>query len=254
MNPSESNPLYPASAPPFVPRQAKLNSGCRFGIFRFLGEGWNLMANQFWPFVGFYLLAYVLFSAVSSFVIPVFFLAYPIFGGYFYFCVKESRGQRGSIDDLFDGFKRKFGSLAMLSFIVTSPVLLFFVPAMVFLGWMVLAATDSSEPTPPPSLALAVSGLLLLIGLIFLILQFITTLATMLCLDCDIGWGPAMRLANRCFWRHPFRATLFSFLFNFLNLIGVLVFFVGSFVTGAWTAAAYARLYESAFGDEASPA
>lgn len=242
-------PLLPGNQPTvFTPREAKLNSNFNFGIREALGAGWTTMVADFWPFVGFYALASIILSVASQLILPIFFLTYPAMGGFMYYTVKRLRGQTADIEDIFEGYKRRFGTTALLSFILTIPFLLGMLPVI---GTFVYFAQkpEAIESNPFATLGLVGGGVILTL-IILAILGTITGLATLLSLDCDIGCGKAFRLASKAFGKHPVKLVIFSIITMILAYVGVFAFFVGSFVTGAWGITAYSYIYEKAFGDE----
>ena len=245
------NPVVPGDPSVFTPREAKLNPDFNFGVFEALGSGWRLMLTDFWPFVGLFALVSIIIGVAANLVFPIFFLTFPMIGGYMYYTLKRLRGEPADLDNVFDGFKRRFGSLAMLSFLVCLPLLIGLIP-LIGLIFYVAAEPYWIESNAPLAIGIIGGGTALFI-LIYSIVGTITTLASLLCLDCDIGWSKAMGLATRAYGKRFFKMTLYSLLGSFLINAGVLVFYVGCFVSGAWIISSISCVYEKAFGDTRAP-
>jgi len=255
---SELNVLAP-SLPPvlgmlisFTPRIPRLNPDFSFSVFRSLGDGWRTMLGDFWLFVGFYALASVILSLASNLLIPIFFLTFPLLGGYMYYTLKRIRGNSGNIEDIFDGFKRRFGSLVVLSFIASIPFVLVIIAIFATAIWSEINP-GAIESNLPLAIALLGGGFVLLLTAATII-ACLCWMASLLCMDCDITWSKAFGLAVKAYGKRFFRLTAFFLISCFLANIGVLVFFVGFFVTGAWMVIAFSHVYEKAFGDSPNPA
>jgi hypothetical protein len=232
---------------PFVPRVARLNPNFSFSVFQCLGDGWRTLLSDFWPLVGFYALVSIILGMASNFLLPIFFLTFPTLGGYMYYTLKRIRGQRGDIEDIFDGFRRRFGSLAMLSFILSIPIVLMIIPFVAVAVWEGINP-GALEANAVLAFSLLGGGIVLLLTATAII-SSICWMATMLCLDCDITWSKAFGLALKAYGQRFFRFTAFILISSFLASLGVLVFFVGVFVTQAWMAVSFSHIYEKAFGD-----
>lgn len=239
---------YPPANHSFFPRQARLKSDFNFGIFDVIGKSWKVMVSNFWPFVGFYALVQVIIGFASNLVFPVFFMLFPMMGGYMYYTLKRVRGQNGDLENLFDGFKRRFGSLVAISTLMWIPI---FVVLLPFIGFFIYITSNEAWAEANPGMVIGgLSGGLLLLGLVSSIFGTIATLAALLCLDCDASWNNALGLATKAYMKHFFKMTIFSIIAYFLLNIGVLFLVVGMFISGAWMVTAFSVLYEEAFGDQ----
>lgn len=251
-----SNPYSPPATPvggplappqPFVARNARLKGDFNFGVFESLSSGWQTMVRDFWPFVGFGALAYIIYGVASNLLIPILVGTFPMLGGYMYYTLKRVRNQPADIEVIFDGYKRRIGSTALLSFLVILPWIVGMV--VIFGGLAFFAATpEKVEANPIPAIVFGVAGTLLMV-IISTVITIVCSLATLLCLDCDIGWSKAFGLANKAFFKRMFKFIGFAIVTSILGFVGMLALFVGSFVTGAWTVAAFSHIYEEAFGD-----
>jgi hypothetical protein len=66
--------------------------------------------------------------------------------------------------------------------------------------------------------------------------------------DCDLPWRKALRLAWAAAGPHLLKLTLIYFLLMVIAYGGLLLFYVGAFVTGALASIALVFIYEDAFG------
>lgn len=247
---SPPSPPHPTAITPapFQPRPVHFNEHYEFGFGEVLGRGWNLLKTNFWPMFGLYALVYLILSFASNLIIPVFFMTFPILGGFYYYTLKKLRDEAADIETVFEGFKRRFGSLAMLSFLASLPMVIGLIPISIVIGFLVVNL-ESSPDLPVIGLSLF-AGLLLLLTIVSVIVLTITWIAAILCLDSDLDWKTALHLSRRAYNRHPLKLTLFGIIALFLMNLGFIAFFVGVFATGAWITASYSAIYLKAFGGE----
>lgn len=83
-----------------------------------------------------------------------------------------------------------------------------------------------------------------------MILNLVGTFASILILDCGLEAKASMSLAWVAIRPFLFKFLIFMVATAFLSMAGMIVFFVGMLVTGAWASVALVYLYEDAFGDE----
>lgn len=220
----------------------------RFG--NSLERAWALWKTDFWPYVGMYALMSLILGLAAQFFVTLFFLSLPIMAGYFWWVLKRHRGQRTSVEDLFFGFKRRFGDLAVLNLILSVPAIVLVLPPMVGL---VLAIVGLEEPGPWNSLT--ITGFLLVgIGaLVFLVfvnaIGAISTLASLLILDADLPWKTALGMTWKMAKPRLARLTAIYFGYGLISYLGIFVFYVGAFLAGTWSWTALVLLYEDAFGE-----
>lgn len=72
----------------------------------------------------------------------------------------------------------------------------------------------------------------------------------MLCLDCEISAGEALKLAMAACFRHFFRILMFSFLMVLVSNLGLIAIYIGVVITSLWSMMATIYIYEDLFGDE----
>ncbi len=255
--PVASQPAAPLSPAPGsslpAPRAFRYNEDYSFSIREVLGTGWTAFAANFWPTLGFLFIAAMILGVASNFLLPVFFLTYPLLGGFMFYTVRLLRGERPTVECVFDGFRRRFGALAMLSLIIS----LVSIALMLFLSVGLLGAIFSFSGEIPAEYEMMgqigsiVGGVigLILIPVIFIV-SFNCFIATLLCLDCDLGFREAYSAAWRAFRRRPWKVLLFMLVAGLISYGGVLALYFGVFVTGTWMYVCYGAIYEKAFGDE----
>lgn len=246
------NQNFPTVAPPagpraYTPRPARLKSNFNFSVFNSLSVGWKVMVENFWPFVGFYVLASLIYGVASNLVIPMFIGFFPIMGGYMYYTLLRLRGHPGDVENIFDGFKRRLGSTAMLSFLMILPLLLAMIP--LFGSVIYLSQNPEFVENSPVAFGAILTGGILFTIFVTIVMTTVTGLATLLCLDCDIGWSQAFGLGLKAFTKHAFKFFGFAIIVTILSYGGLILLFVGTFVAGAWSIGAFSHIYEEAFGD-----
>lgn len=214
-----------------------------------LARAWGLWKTDFWPFLGLYALMSVLFSVVMQVGITAFFLSFPIMVGFSWYVLKRVRGRQGSVDDLFFGFKRRFGDLAILNLIVSIPLL--FATLLVFIppfGFLIVAAESDLEGA---ALAVLIGGFVFAAALVVYfsaMIQAVASFASLLIVDCDMAWREAWRLAWRVTKPRILKLALVYLAFLTLPFFGLLALYVGAFFLGCWVSMALTFLYEDAFG------
>jgi hypothetical protein len=256
--PPTGPPPVPAATTPFVPRTAALRPGFQPQLRSSFGRAWALLTANFWPIVGCFTLTTLILSVASQFFIPVFFLTYPVMAGLYWYLLRQVRGESATVEMLFEGFRRQFGPLAIVNLIVVGISMVAMIVLMIVFaaGGVFMAgglSTLEGNIENPAAFAALFGGFFILIfffSLPLMILNLVGTFASILILDCGLEAKASMSLA----WV-AIRPFLFKFLIlmvatTFLSLAGMIVFFVGMLVTGAWASIALVYLYEDAFGDE----
>lgn len=253
-------PPVPTWASLFVPREVRPRPRFDAPILACYDRAWSLLVSRFWPFVGCFALATLILGVASQFIIPAFFLAFPLTGGFAWYGLRILRGQEASVDTLFEGFRRQFGPLAIANLIVVGIatvwalilVAVIVAVAVVFGAVGNRMAGDGGEVGPGFVTVAALIGIViwLVFAVPLFLLQAVGNFATLLILDGALGAGTALRLAWQAAKRHLAKIALFMLLSGFLASIGMVALYVGFFVTGAWAALASVCLYEEAFGEE----
>lgn len=251
-------PPVPAATTPFVPRTAALRPGFQPQLRYSFGRAWALLTANFWPIVGCFTLTTLILSVASQFFIPVFFLTYPLMAGLYWYLLRQVRGETATVELLFEGFRRQFGPLAIVNLIIVgiSMVAMIVLMIIVAAGGVFMAGGLSSLEgnIENPAAFVAMFGgffiLIFLFSLPLMILNLVGTFASILILDCGLQAKESMSLAWVAIRPFLFKFLIFMVATAFLSMAGMIVFFVGMLVTGAWASIALVYLYEDAFGDE----
>lgn len=215
-----------------------------------LERAWKLWMSDFWAYVGMYALMSLIFGVVMQFGVTTLFLSLPILVGYSWWVLKRLRGRRTSVDDLFFGFKRRFGDLAILNLILACPILLLFaIPAV----GLVLMLIGFENPGPWNTTA-TIGALVLGIGCLLLLVAghaigAVSTLTSMLIVDSDLSWRDALGRTWRVTRPRIVRLTCVYFALTVVSYLGLILLYFGVIFSGAWTWTAFVFLYEDAFGE-----
>jgi hypothetical protein len=251
-------PPVPAASAPFVPREARLRADFQPRIRYSFGRAWDLLKGDFWPLVGCFTLITLIVGVASQFFIPVFFLMYPLMAGFYWYALRKVRGQEASVDLLFEGCRRQFGPLAILNLVVvgvsTAAILFIFVVLAIVIGISAAGSANIEQALQNPATLTMVVGITTLLSLLLMVplmvLSQVSYFATVLILDCQIGAKEAMGLSWKVTKSFLGKFVLFMLISALLYFAGMLAFYVGLFVTGAWASIAMVYLYEDAFGDK----
>jgi hypothetical protein len=240
---------------PFTPRAARLRPGFRPRLRHTYGRAWNSLTTRFWPLVGCFALSSILLGVASQFYAPIFFLMFPLMGGLYWYNLLHLRGKEGTVETLFEGFRRQFGPLAILNLIITGiSFALVIVPMILLIAGLVFGAemVDSGDNPPAVGFGIMFGAMLLffLLCLPILIVSMVGNLATLLSLDCGLTARESLSLAWTATKPHLLKITLFMIANAALSLLGLIALYFGMFITGAWSTLAFVQLYEDAFGDE----
>ena len=200
-----------------------------------LRRGWELVKSDFWPIVGVTALVLGLLWAVGSSE-PIFtfhrggfkatssllgiLLSGPLMCGLYLFFLKKIRGEPARVETAFAGFSSCFVQL--------------------------LLATVVSH------LLLALGFICLILPFIYLVVAWLFTLP--LVIDKRIEFWPAMRLSRKAVARHWWKFLGFGIVLVLFNLAGVLLLFVGVFLTFPISLAALMYAYEDVFATAATQA
>ena len=193
-----------------------INRGFTIDIGGCLSRGWDLVKNNFWLTVGVsFVMGLILGASGMTYIGPLI-IGGALTGGLNWFFLKLIRGQRAGFEDAFAGFTLAFLQL--------------------MLGYLVM------------SLLASVGFLLCILPGIYLAVAWKFTLP--LIIDKRMDFWDAMELSRKVItkrWWSLFGLIIVSF---FVNLLGVLVCFIGVFVTIPITQAAMMYAYEDVFGTQ----
>ncbi len=178
-----------------------------------LNRAWRLVMNDFWPVVGVSALIWLLSFLATSSILGII-VRYPLIGGLWLYYLGRVRGQRTTMETAFSGFKVAFLQLI---------------------------------------LAGLVAKLLMVLGLICLLIPGIYLwvawhFAVPLVADKGFDFWPAMGLSRRVISKHWWKFFWFLVVLALIDLAGVALCYVGTFVALPLCMAALAYAYEDIFG------
>ena len=221
-----------------------------------ISQGWNLLQKNMGLLIGatlIYLgisialsllgaipLIGVIFSLLSLFVTA------PLMGGLFYVTLQAIRQQPVSAGDVFEGFRRAFIQLILGYVVSTILTSLCAIPAVIVgLVTLLPSLTHNQEPSPGAILATAGVGLVCLVPLIFLTVNWMFTLP--LIVDKRLDFWPAMQTSWKMVRKHWWQLFGLILLVGVMNAAGVLLCCVGLLFSIPLGFAAMMYAYETIF-------
>jgi GYF domain 2 len=221
-----------------------------------ISRGWNLLQKNMGLLVGATLIylgiaiAMSLLGAIpligAIFSLLSLFVTAPLMGGLFYVTLQAIRQQPASAGDVFEGFRRAFIQL-VLGYIVPAILTSLCVIPAVVVGLVTLlpAVTQNQEPSLGAILATVGVGLVCLLPLIFLTVNWMFTLP--LIVDKRLDFWPAMQTSWKMVRKHWWQLFGLIILVGVLNLAGVLLCCVGLLFSMPLGFAAMMYAYETIF-------
>ncbi len=221
-----------------------------------ISRGWNLLQKNMGLLIGATLiyigigialsllgaipLIGMLFSLLSLFVTA------PLMGGLFYVTLQAIRQQPTSAGDVFEGFRRAFIQL-VLGYVVSAILTgLCAIPAVIVgLATLLPSLTQHQEPSPGAILATVGVGLVCLVPLIFLTVNWMFTLP--LIVDKRLDFWPAMQTSWKMVRKHWWQLFGLIILVGVMNVAGVLLCCVGLLFSMPLGIAAMMYAYETIF-------
>jgi hypothetical protein len=215
-----------------------------------LKTGWTLIRDQYWLFVGMALVAMIL----GSFV-PFGIILGPMMCGIYLALFRRRRGEMVEFGILFKGFDY-FGESVVATLIHYVPMVIILVPFyIVFYVGLILSGlfiTPGEGGDPDPSKLLGFFAVLLVFGLVvmfvMILLSVVFTFSYPLIVDRKMSGIDAAKLSVRAalanFW--PLLGLLL--INGLIGFFGVLLCYVGFFLTLPVSFAAIAVAYEQVFG------
>ncbi len=234
--------------------------GGHVDVFGTLGEAFELWKKNFWPLVGGTALIVIVQMMIG--LIPLvgtlsgLFLNGVFYGGLYYYYLGKKRGQHREIGDVFAGFTRALGPLVLCSLIqaaVSIAVLVTFGAPL--LGVIISAAfAGGGHVDTFPTLAPPMIGLLVIGGLLLLYLAVSFVFAFALVIDKGLGPWTAIVTSWRVVSRNWFSVFFTLLCGAILAALGVVLLFVGVFLTIPLGLGAVICAYEALFNTPAANA
>jgi hypothetical protein len=211
-----------------------------------LSGGWELVRDQYWLFVAMTLVGFMIGSAV-----PLGILMGPMMCGLYLAFFKRRRGEPIEFGTLFKGFDY-FGNSVVAAILHTLPIIVIVVPAyfVFYLGMVVSMVAMGDEPNAAGPIGMMLSFMLFIV-IIFTVIIVVTlgfTFAYPLIVDRKLQGFDAVKLSFKAAMGNFVRLLGLVILCGLVNAVGVLVCYVGVFLTFPITYAAVAVAYEQVFG------
>ena len=256
-------PPLSGAVPAAEPLESILVRDYDLEIGRCIGNGWNLLKNNFGLlFAGFLIYLGIEFAigllGAIPFVGPLFSLANlfvvgPLLGGIYYVNLQAIRRQPVGAGDVFVGFRRNYLHLFLGNLVPGLIAGLCLIPAgIVALLTMLPSAVNHRPLTGVHVLIIIAAVVVCVIPMIFLQINWLFTLP--LVVDRGMGFWTAMQTSWRLVIKHWWRVFGLALLVILINMGGLLLCCVGLLFTGPITFAALMYGYESIFGSGRPPA
>jgi DNA-directed RNA polymerase subunit RPC12/RpoP len=174
-----------------------------------ISEAWHILTANLWPFIGVFLLYWVVISVASQ-CVPFggLILTGPLECGLALYCLKKTRGEYAEVSDLFGGFKffgRALGAYWLMALLT-------------FLAF----------------LALFVPGIIVALGF---------SLTYFFIIDTQLGVWDSMMASWNILKGYKWQLFLISLVCGLINILGILCLFVGLLVTVPLSFIAIACVY-----------
>lgn len=201
-----------------------------------IGDAWRLFRLEPGLLVGLSLLQWVISTGMGS--VPFLgqlasaVLSPTLLAGFFLAVWKLDRGERASVDDLFAGFRLRFGPLLVVGLIFLGICL-----ALLLLGAAVVAigiGLGLENVSQHPGLLMAVVLLVCLALMLILMALFTMNYATVLVMLSHCEPGAAYRLAFRAFMVNVLPFLVFGLASSLLYLLGLLPLLLGLLIVSPW--------------------
>jgi len=212
-----------------------------------LKNGWELIKDQYWLFVG--------ISAVGALIggaVPLGILLGPMMCGQYLTFFKKRRGEPIEFGTLFKGFDF-FGPSLVATLLHIVPILAIVIPAyFLFYISMVVSMVAQGGNDPNPAAMFGIMGAFILFWLVVMVVViFISigfTFSYPLIVDRKLQGMDAVKLSFRGAIANFWRLLGMSILSSLLSIAGILLCYVGIFLVFPIVYAAVACAYEQVFG------
>lgn len=213
---------------------------------RCIKNGWALIKDQYWLFVGMGFVAMLIGQAV-----PLGILFGPMMCGLYLTFLMRRRGEPTEFATLFKGFDF-FGPSLIATLLLVVPILMIIIP-MYFLFYISLFASLLAMGNDPnPAAVLGVFGLFGFFIIIVIVVISLISLGFMfsypLIVDRKLQGFEAVKLSFKGALANFWRLVGLSLLMSLLSMAGMLFCFVGMYLVLPVIHAAVVSAYEQVFG------
>jgi uncharacterized membrane protein len=213
-----------------------------------LKEGWNLVKDQYWLFVGMCLVGMLIGSAI-----PFGILLGPMMCGIYFTFFQLRRGRAIEFGNLFKGFDY-FGQSLIATLIHVVPIVIIVVPAYIafYVGFILTMLQQQQSGEPNPGLLFGFLGVFMIFWLVVVVAIIVVsigfTFVYPLIVDRGYSGIDAVKLSFRAAMSNFWRLLGLTLLTALLGFVGVLLCFVGILLVYPVVFAALAVAYEQVFG------
>lgn len=213
-----------------------------------LKEGFDLIKNQYWFFVGMCFVAILVGSAV-----PFGILMGPMMCGMYMTFFMKRTGQPIEFATLFKGFDY-FGQSVIATLIHVVPIVIIIVPAylLFYVGFAISLAAGGSGDEANPMFAFGFLGFMivfwLVIFVIIILISIAFTFSYPLIVDRQLKAVDAVKLSARAAMANFWKLLGLSLMSGLMSFVGALCCYVGVFFVFPIAYAALAIAYEQVFG------
>lgn len=208
-----------------------------------LKDGWELIRDQYWLFVGMSLVGII----IGSFV-PFNILLGPMMCGLYLALFRRQRGEQVEFGDLFKGFDF-FGPSVVATLLHMAPIVMIMVPFYILLILSTLLFPDQKDFGQGGLAFIAVFvvfGTIMALVVMFITIGFIFTYP--LIVDRKLSGIDAVKLSLKAAMANFWRLLGLLLLNGLVGFAGVLLCYVGVFLVLPVTFAAIAIAYNQVFG------
>lgn len=252
----------PSSPPPFASAGATgvapeiLERDYDLDLGGCISRGWDLLQKNMGLLIGvtlIYLGIGIAFSLLGAIPLigPLFsllslFVTVPLWGGLFYVTLLAVRGQPATAGDVFEGFRRSYMQLVLGYVVSTILTALCFIPVVIVaLATLLPSLTHHQQPNPVAVVIAVGVGLVCLLPVIFLTVNWMFILP--LILDKRMDFWPAMQTSWKMVRKHWWQLFGLILLVGVINLGGLLLCCVGLLFSVPLGIAAMMYAYETIF-------
>jgi len=226
-----------------------------------VGEGWNLLRNNFGlVFGGVAIFLLIQFGLAALGQIPLaglvfslasVILAGPLTGGLYYFLLKGVRRQPLDIGDIFAGFRISFGQLLLGYIVVALLTCLSALPGLGIMAIPIFTMVRHEAVETLPFLVALLGFVIAIIPAVYLNVSWIFSLP--LIIDKRMSFWPAMGASWRMVGKHWWLVFGLLVVCGLIYMAGFLACCVGIFIALPIVLGALMYAYESIFCAPASP-
>jgi uncharacterized membrane protein len=211
-------------------------------------DGWALVKDQYWLFVGMCLVGVLIGSAV-----PMGILMGPMMCGMYLAFFKRRRREPIEFGTLFKGFDY-FGPSVIATLLHMVPIIAIAIPAyfLFYVSLILSMAAQSATDEPNPAAMLSVFVMFGIFWIVFLVIVIVIsigfTFSYPLIADRKMQGFDAVKLSFKAAMANFWRLLGMIMLTFLLSMAGVLLCYVGVFLVFPISYAAIAVAYEQVFG------